>query len=147
MFVVSKMILGALTCGVLSLMVGGVAWAEAAGAGAPLAKETFASISAQAESGQKEAVVKVSPPPRTKLNFDGPWKLTVKGMPFAGGEPVVLGKKDFDQKENQFRIPLKEAANTKWESGKYDLVYFICDDPTTWCKRAKASGEIQVVKK
>lgn len=81
-----------------------------------------------------------------KLNFDGPWKLEVSGLATTKGNPAMFGKADLDQADQKFVVTLKEALTPKSPKGKYTLTYFLCNDPTTWCKRGTLTGEVPSLK-
>jgi hypothetical protein len=89
----------------------------------------------------KAIQIEVSAPEGTHLNFDGPWKLQVKGnLPLADGQRSYDAQA-FDKTQKRFTVPISKKLKSG-DTGEYVLAYFICNNENTWCKRAEATGPI-----
>ncbi len=88
------------------------------------------------------AVIQVTPPPGTHLNYDGPWKLQVTGPLKLKNETGAYGIDAFDKDARKFTLALAEKPKAQ-EAGEFKLAYFLCSDDNVWCKRVEAKGEIK----
>jgi|GEM_PF-5569250 len=95
--------------------------------------------------GDKAFSVAIKVPEGTKLNFDGPWQLSVNGdIPFQKGTSLSLGKGDFEESGARFVLPVSSVAGSALagKSSNYTLKYFLCSKDSSWCKRVVKSGQL-----
>lgn len=87
----------------------------------------------------KTVVMQVNPPKGTHLNFDGPWKLEILGAVPLVNRSGVYGLESFDRQSRTFTLELMREIKDG-ETGTYNLVYFICAENNSWCKRSESQG-------
>lgn len=92
----------------------------------------------------KLLTVKVTPPEGTKLNYEGPWKLELKGPTwFNGANSLTAGLSAFKKETEQFEIAVSSSSPKK-EELDFTLTYFYCAKDSSWCKRAVENGKVSV---
>lgn len=95
----------------------------------------------KATRADTQLIVQVIPPTGTHLNFDGPWKLEVKGELPLVKKDGVFHLDAFDKTAGRFALPLERKASTS-EHGDYTLTYFFCAADNSWCRRAQTTGKL-----
>ena len=88
---------------------------------------------------EKSVVMQINPPKGTHLNFDGPWKLEILGAVPLANRSGVYGLESFDKSSRTFALELTREIRGN-EASTYNLVYFICADNNSWCKRSETKG-------
>jgi hypothetical protein len=101
-----------------------------------------AQITIEAISSSSVIALRVEAGPGLKFNFDGPWKLEVRGLATDRGDPAVYTMADLNRAVPAFTVLLKSPLSRQQTEGEYLLTYFLCDTAETWCKRLQARGPI-----
>lgn len=142
---------GRLLCGSLLLLASPPALADVPSVGTPLPakkndqKSASAEVKVEATDKGRSIRFVVSAGSGLKLNFEGPWRLQTSGVETEAGDPGIFGKDAFTKSPQVARLTVKLAKKPNVErKGAYKLTYFICDDPTTWCKRATIDGTFEI---
>lgn len=104
-------------------------------------KSESAQASIKTSKTNEALIMKVEPSKGTHLNYDGPWKLEIKGDLPLVNEKGVYGIEAFDKEKESFTIPLLAKPSAK-SKGDYKLIYFICSDDKSWCKRTETAGTL-----
>lgn len=86
-------------------------------------------------------VMQVNPPKGTHLNFEGPWKLEISGAVPLKNMKGTYGLESFDQNTRSFTLELTRAMKAE-EKGEFKLIYFVCAENNSWCKRTETKGTI-----
>ena len=128
-------------CAGFSLMRGQIGFAASVSQ-----KDAAAKIESRFETKISSLVIDLKIPDGTKLNFDGPWKLEIKGpLVDEGALQGLYNQQTFNREKLSFTLPfLKPPSDTAKKPGaqKYALTYFLCDTAVTWCKRIVAKGDL-----
>jgi hypothetical protein len=107
--------------------------------------DVVAKISAFFNIKEQTARVQLALPKGVKFNSDGPWKLEISGpLLEIGKAKPQFDRNDFNKESGQFSFATREKiTNTQANASKWKLVYFLCNEANTWCKRLTAEGEFR----
>lgn len=103
-----------------------------------------ARVSINASEGTSTIKISLHADDGLKFNFDGPWKLEIRGLETQRGDPGVYTTADIDRSNTEFTVPLKSPFTRQTPDGEYRLTYFLCDAAETWCKRLQTEGKVSV---